>query len=115
MGYEPGKRYHLAARWRRHPLTREVYLIAEDGAEYLVACNNCVQWALDPADGATQTPGAQDTTRTCRANTRESVWGVTVFGDRNGEIAIHSVRIFDNANPAPDEHTHPYVARFQMK
>ena len=115
LKFEPGKRYHLCARWRRYPLTREVYLIADDGAEHLVACNNCVQWALDPTDGTTETPGTQDATKTCRADTRESVWGVTAFGDRNGEITIHSVTIFDNANPAPDEHMHPYIAKFQMK
>jgi len=51
----------------------------------------------------------------CRADTREPVWGTTAFGDRNGEITIHSIRIFDNANPAPDEHTHPYASKFHMK
>ena len=90
LKFEAGKRYHLAARWRRRPLTREVYLIDPDGKEHLAACNNIVPW-----------------------QTRETVWGETHWGDRDGDVEIHSVRIFDNANPAPDENTHPYVKRYQ--
>jgi len=89
LKFEVGKRYRLAARWRRRPLTREVYLIEPDGTERLAACNQSVPWKTDTA-----------------------VSGQTRFGDRDDEITIHSIRITDNANPAPDEHRKPYVRRF---
>ena len=89
LKFDVGKRYRLAARWRRRPLTREVYLIEPDGTERLAACNHSVPWKTDAA-----------------------VSGQTRCGDGGGEITIHSIRISDAANPAPDEHRKPYVKRF---
>jgi len=89
LKFDVGKRYRLAARWRRRPLTREVYLIEPEGTERLAACNHSVPWKTDAA-----------------------VSGQTRFGDSLGEITIHSIRVFDTANPAPGEHRKPYVSRF---
>jgi hypothetical protein len=43
------------------------------------------------------------------------IWGVLKFRDRSGEVTVHSVKIHDNANPAPDAHRHPYVRKFPME
>jgi len=104
LKFEPGRRYHAVARWRRRPLTREVYLVAPDGTEFLAACNNHVPWKTAglAADG-TRAPGDPS-----------AISGTTQWGDAAGEIELHSVRITDNANPAPDKHCHPYIGRFSL-
>ena len=91
LKFETGRRYRIVARWRRRPVTREVYLIAPDGTEFLAAANNYTPWAA-----------------------KLQIYGTARFGDRAGAIRIHAVKIFDNANPAPDEHRHPYVKKFRM-
>ena len=100
LKFEVGRRYRAVARWRRRPLTREVYLIAPDGREFLAASNNNVPWGVKM--GWNQ---GIDTT----------VHGTVYFGGRQGDIQIHAVRIHDNANPAPDEHRRPYVKKFRME
>jgi len=91
LKFDTGRRYHLVARWRRRPVTREVYLVSADGTEFLAAANNLVPWKDD------------------------TIHGTTNFGDSSGDIDIHRVMIVDNANPAPDEHRQPYVKRFPVE
>ncbi|MCX7590446.1 MAG: hypothetical protein N2255_02345, partial [Kiritimatiellae bacterium] len=46
---EPNRDWHIRLRWRRYPVTREVYLVARDGSHFLVAAANDLPW--NPADG----------------------------------------------------------------
>lgn len=92
LKFEPGRRYHISARWRDRPATREVYLRAPDGAEFLAASNNIIPWPKT-ADGG-----------------GPAIHGTLNFGDAN--VTIHSVRVYDSADPAPDDHRQPYVRKF---
>ena len=113
LKFEAGRRYRISARWRRRPLTREVYLIAADGTEFLAASNHSIPWGTKPApDAAAGQPAARSLTR--EPLTREPLSGDLHFGDRNGDIRIHSVKVFDSADPAPHEHRKPYVHKFKL-
>ncbi|MGQ9663127.1 MAG: hypothetical protein ACUVWX_12435, partial [Kiritimatiellia bacterium] len=48
ISLESGQQWHARIRWRRYPVTREVYLVARDGTAFLVASANELPW--DPAD-----------------------------------------------------------------
>ncbi|NQT19803.1 MAG: hypothetical protein HQ592_08860, partial [Planctomycetes bacterium] len=100
LKFEVDRRYRAVARWRRRPLTREVYLIAPDGTEFLAASNNSIPWGVRMGGNR-----EIDT----------AIHGTAYFGDIKGDVQIHAVRIYDNANPAPDEHLRPYVKKFRME
>jgi len=98
LKFEVGRRYRIIARWRRRPVTREVHLVAPDGREFLAASNNLVPWPM----------------RVGGKESEYAIWGTTRFGDRRRDVLIHAVRIYDNANPAPDDRRQPYVKKFPM-
>jgi|GEM_PF-997547 len=98
LKFEVGRRYRIVARWRRRPITREVHLIAPDGAEFLAASNNLVPWPMRLGGGEAE----------------YAIWGTARFGARRRDVQIHTVRIYDNANPAPDDRRRPYVKKFRM-
>ncbi len=41
---EPGRAYRLRLRYRRWPVTREVWVVARDGTEFLLASDNRTPW-----------------------------------------------------------------------
>jgi len=97
LRFEPGRRYRISARWRERPTTREVYLIAADGREFLAASNNWIPWPR-------RADGKDEATR---------VYGTLKFGD--GSVEVHWVRVYEWADPAPDEHRQPYVRKFRQE
>jgi len=43
-GFQPGRTYRIRLRYRRFPLTREVWLLAADGSEFLLCADNHLPW-----------------------------------------------------------------------
>jgi hypothetical protein len=78
--------YHLVLRWRRFPLTRELYIVAKDGTEFLLSAANHLPW--NPADGIGD-----------RIEIPHAEW-------------LSRIVITDDTPPAPWEHRRPLPHRF---
>lgn len=88
--FENGQAYHLALRWRRRPVTREVYLVTPDGTEFLLNSANNLPW--DPVDVIGEK--------------------LTVTG---GGCPVSRVVVIDDAPAAPPEHRKPLRIPFDVK
>jgi hypothetical protein len=84
--FAPGRRYHLVARWRRFPVTRELCLVTQDGREVLLTSANNLPWNKAALVGHSLT--------------------------LRGRAAVESVLVRDDAPAAPPAHRGPLPLPF---
>ncbi|MFP4056479.1 MAG: hypothetical protein ACLF0G_06395 [Candidatus Brocadiia bacterium] len=79
--FEPGRRYRIVARWRRHPVVRQAVLVARDGQEFQLGSNNRLAWLAEPVGSRLRV--------------------------RNLHCTVHALSIYDDTHPQPLDPLYP--------